>query len=114
QVDVQFPQLSLTREHFLNTVGKMLGAREVEVESEDFNKRYYVKTSDPKLTLDLLHPQMIETLLGQEPFDWHFSGPFLMIAVLGKASGPEFEQRMRYIQDFLNGIPDYYKQDNPA
>lgn len=114
RVGMQFPKMSLTLQHFLHSVGKMLGAREVEVESEEFNKRYYVKTSDPKLALDLLHPQMIEYLLSQEPLEWHFSGPYVMIAVLGKATVQDFEQRMRYVQDFLDRIPDYYKQDNPA
>lgn len=112
KTNLLLPTMSMTKEHFLNTVGKMLGAHELQVESEEFNRRYYIKTSDSKMSLDLLHPQMIEAMLVQEHMEWFTSGVFIMIPVYGKASPAEFARRKPYIDEFLSLVPTYYQQDH--
>lgn len=108
---IEFPEIALQPENVGHTLGKFLGMRELQVESEEFNERYYIKTSDEKRSLDLLHPVAIEVLLRQPDYEWHMTGPFAMIHVTGSADADQIEQMKNCIDEFLLQIPTYYRQD---
>lgn len=109
-----FPAMSLSPEGFGHAVGKLFGSREMQVESEDFNQRYFIKSSDEKMTLDLLHPVAIEALLSQPTHNWEMSGPFMMLHQSGTLAMEEFEHLMGCMNQFLDLIPTYYRQDYGA
>jgi hypothetical protein len=111
QAPIVFPSMSLASENVLFSVGKFLGVKELQVESEEFNQRYFIKTTDEKMSLDLLHPIAIEALMRQPSYEWQFSGPFAMLHVTGGASVDQMGQMKTCIQEFLNQIPTYYRQD---
>ncbi len=108
---VAFPEMTLEPENVGFTIGKFLGMRELQVESEEFNQRYFVKTSDEKMSLDLLHPVAIECLLRQPNYEWSFSGPFAMIHVMGQLEPSQIVSMKGCIDEFLSQIPTYYRQD---
>ena len=109
-----FPTMSLSPEGFGHAVGKLFGSREMQVESEDFNQRYFIKSSDEKMSLDLLHPVAIEALLNQPTHNWEMSGPFLMLHQSGTIAIEEFEHLMGCVRQFVDLVPTYYRQDYSA
>ncbi len=109
---MQMPTMSLTSENFMNRLGKRLGTREMQVESEEFNQRFFISTSDEKMSLDLLHPVAIELLLKLPAFEWQMAGPFAMLNLSGQISADDYEGLMGCLKQFIDTIPGYYRQDH--
>lgn len=57
------PEVEVTPEGVLAKIGQALGMRDIELESDDFNRRFRVRCGDPKLAVDLLPPRTMELLL---------------------------------------------------
>ncbi len=51
----------------LDSLAGSLGFGDVELESAEFNRRFYVSSTDKRFAYDLLHPQMMEFLLDAPP-----------------------------------------------
>lgn len=111
QTPVMFPTMSLAPENVGFSVGKFFGMRELQVESEEFNKRFFIKTTDEKMSVDLLHPMAIEMFLRQPLFEWQTSGPFVMLHISSLATAAQYETMTNCIREFLATIPTYYRQD---
>ena len=57
------PTLELTPENLGTRLVRAFGAQDLEVESEDFNRRWRVTARDPKFAHDILHPRVLERLV---------------------------------------------------
>lgn len=112
QVPFMLPVLSLEPENWLHGVGKVFGSRELQVESAQFNKSYYITSSDPRAGIDLLHPIAIERLLNQKIRNWKLIGPYLMVYSNGHQSAAEYSQLFIDVKAFVDVIPAYFKQDH--
>ncbi len=106
-----FPAMTLSPEGLGTALGKLVGMNELQVESEEFNRRYYIQTSDQKLSLDLLHPLAIQVLLAQPILNWEFRGPYIMLHLDSRATVEQFDAMRTYIDQFVVQIPNYYRQD---
>ena len=64
-IDVPFdaPHLTIGPEGFWSNLGQMVGIRDVEVESPEFNERYRVSSDDERFAVTLLDHQMIAWML---------------------------------------------------
>lgn len=111
RVPLTFPSLTLTPENFFHRVGAKLGLSELTFELEEFNRRYFIRSSDPKLAYDLLHPRAIEFLMGRPTRDWQFGGFYILLVKSGSYTPAEIVQAMDEIDGFLALIPSYYRQD---
>lgn len=63
QVPFTAPHLKIGPEGFWSSVGKMVGVRDIEVESPEFNHRYRVACADERFAITLLDQQMIAWML---------------------------------------------------
>lgn len=111
RIPMTLPGMRLSRESFMDRVMEKLGRREVEFESAEFNKLYFVQCRDQKAAYDLIHPQMMEYLLSIPVRDWQFAGPFLLIWQNSYYSPMEIHRVMQDIEGFLERVPNYVKQD---
>ncbi len=59
--------LFIRREGFLDKLAGFVGFDDIDFESAEFSKRFFVKSSDKKFAYDIVHPRMIEFLLGSNP-----------------------------------------------
>jgi len=59
-----FPGLRLTNESLLDKVSKFFGGQDIELESDDFNRRYRVTSDNEAFAYGVLHPRMMEWLMG--------------------------------------------------
>ena len=51
----------------LLSVGGGWGGKKVRFESEEFNKRFTVRTDDAKFASDVIHPRTMEFLMARQP-----------------------------------------------
>ena len=75
------PRLRLGHEDFLTRLGDHLGLGDVELEYDDFNKRFRVKCNDQKFAFSLLDGNMMQWLLGADSFSsLEIDGPWVLLA----------------------------------
>jgi hypothetical protein len=75
------PRFQLGYENFLTRIGDHLGLNDVELEYDDFNRRFRVKCADQKFAFSLLDGRMMEWLLGSASFAaLEIDGPWVLVA----------------------------------
>jgi hypothetical protein len=104
------PNVRLSPESILFRVGKAFGMGELTLESEEFNRKYFVTASDARAAYDVLHPRAIEYLLRHPARDWQF-GQMFIVVVGGSVSAPEISRVVEEIQGFIELIPGYVRED---
>ncbi len=73
------PRLQLAHHRFFDSMGSLFGGREIEFESDDFNKRFRVKCDDQRFAFSLIDGQMMEWLEGAPTFkDVEIVGPWVL------------------------------------
>ncbi len=108
---LMFPQLEIRPEGFFDRVGKVFGARDLNFEMEEFNRRFLVRTSDEKVTYGMIHPQMMEFLMTCPGIHWQIVGPQIVIAQPGRLDVPQIAGTVNIMKCFLGQIPPYLRQD---
>ena len=61
------PALLIRPENVLDRLAGFLGFEDIDFESEEFSRRFHVTCKDRKFAYDLVHPGMMELLLGAQP-----------------------------------------------
>ncbi len=114
-VAVRFPlnmqPLVIRHEGFFDKVAGALGFRDIQFESDEFNRRFKVGCPIDKFAFDILHPKAMEYLMSMPERYWQISGPLLLIHKSGGYSVGEYDSIMREIDGFLDLVPEYVKQD---
>jgi hypothetical protein len=60
------PTLEVSREGLGRRLLGMVGIRDLQLESEEFNKSFHIRTEDDKFAYDVLHPRTMEWMLGDQ------------------------------------------------
>lgn len=72
------PGLQVSPEGVLSRLGNALGFEDIELESEEFNRRFKVRCPDPKFAMDVLSPRTMERLLASQGISFRFAGSDLL------------------------------------
>jgi hypothetical protein len=105
------PTFELVPEGLLGRVGTMLGMQDIELESEDFNRRFRVRCEDPKLAYDVLPPRTMEALLRRPALHLRLSGTDALCWESGAHSPSELLARLDTLSTLLDGVPNYVWSD---
>jgi hypothetical protein len=62
-----FPKLLIRPENFLDKVAGAVGFDDIDFESHEFSKNFYVSSTDKRFAYDLIDPRMMEFLMKGEP-----------------------------------------------
>jgi hypothetical protein len=101
------PRLRLGHEDFLTRLGDHLGLGDVELEYDDFNRRFRVKCDDQKFAFSLLDGEMMQWLLGADRFDSvEVDGPWVLLI------GPKLDPA-RWL-DLGSWLDQFYRQIPPV
>ncbi len=111
QVSLAFPVMRIRPEGFFDKIAAVVGFDDIDFESDAFSRKYHVKCGDRKEAYDLIHPQMIEYLMAIRPYDWQFSGPWILIHKSGRFSVVEMAAAMEAIEGFVERVPEYVRED---
>jgi hypothetical protein len=104
---VVFPRLTVTPEGFLRRfVGKLFN-KDIELESEDFNRAFTVTCEDRKFASDVLHPRMMELLLTRREMGWGFNGRWILSYDGGSTDLAEIDPKLAALDSVLDNIPEF-------
>lgn len=79
QVEAVCSPLTLDRENLFTRMADHMGFRDIEFESEQFNRAFTVKSKDRKFANDLIDSRMMQWLLSIEgAFNFEACGPWLL------------------------------------
>lgn len=105
------PTFELVPEGLLGRVGTMLGMQDIELESEDFNRRFRVRCDDAKLAYDVLPARTMEALLTRPALHVRLSGTDAVCWEDGSHSPSELLSRLDTLSTLLDGVPSYVWSD---
>jgi hypothetical protein len=108
---MDLPSLHFSEQTLFNEVRCLLGTHEVTFETEDFNRRYFVRACDERAAFDILHPQAIDYLLGLPVRDWQMRGSDILIARPVPFSPDELPVLLDEVRGFIDLIPGYIRED---
>ena len=63
EVGVNFPRLRIRKERWYDKVAAVIGFDDIDFESAEFSRRFFVKSSDRKFAYEVINQQMMEFLL---------------------------------------------------
>jgi len=97
--------LFIRPEGFFDKVTEFLGYDDIDFESDEFSRRFYVKAPDRRWAYDVISQPTMEFLLANPRFTLQFHGTSV-IAYRGKTFEiPEFEAAIGLIQGILERLP---------
>jgi Protein of unknown function (DUF3137) len=105
------PALQVTPETMLTRVGAGLGGDDIELESEDFNRRFRVQCPDPKFASDVLTPRTMQALLARPAVHFRFEGKDVLCWENGTLSPAGLLERTSTLAAVSAGIPSFVWHD---
>jgi len=100
------PQLVLGYENFFTRAAEQLGMHDVELESDEFNRRFRVQCRDQRFAFSLLDGAMMEWLLGSEEFrSLEIDGPFIL-AVFPQLAPSQWLGMGAWLDQFHTHVPE--------
>jgi hypothetical protein len=105
------PSLELVPESMLGRLGTVLGMQDIELESEDFNRRYRVRCADQKFAYDVLPPRTMEALMRRTALHLRLAGTDALCWESGSHSPSELLARLDAIATLVDGIPEFVWND---
>jgi hypothetical protein len=103
------PELHIRREHVFDKVASAIGFDDIDFESEEFSRRFYVKSPDKKFAYDVVHARMMEFLLSGRGPALELKGGACCFwdGTDTKWKPSQFRKRIWWAQEFFNLWPDY-------
>ncbi len=115
ELPIGAPHLAMRTEGPFDRLASWVGYDDIDFESDEFSRRYHVRSDDRRFAYDIFHVRLIDYLLrlGDAP-DLEMSGPLLLVT----ESGTWEADRMRRLLDVgrrvIASIPDYVVNARPA
>jgi hypothetical protein len=104
------PTLEVSREGIGRRLLGMVGIRDLQLESEDFNKSFHIRTDDDKFAYDVLHPRTMEWMLGDErcrDLPFRFERADLLTWRAGTIDLAVLGWMLDYLCDVLDRVPSF-------
>jgi hypothetical protein len=109
---ILFKPLDIRPENFMDKIGAAIGFDDIDFESAEFSKKFYVKSPDKKFAYDIIHPRMMEFLLKTRNLYIEAEGCEILFHHGRRLSISELEILLLEAEGFYNLIPDYVLQAN--
>jgi len=107
------PTLQVTREDmFRRMAGAMGFHRDLELESEDFNRAFVVSARDPKFASDVLTPRTMEYLLTVPDVQWRIEGTSMLSWDSGRMAPEQIVVTTAVLDRVLDGVPSFVWKDH--
>lgn len=112
----QLAPVDFVPERMSDAIATLVGGRDVDVESYDFNRRWRVKASDEREAHGILQPRMIEFLnaVHDESLAFHVDGERVLIWDDGKDEDVDLAARVRLLDEFVDRLPGYLRTADPS
>lgn len=105
------PDLSVEPEGaFGRFIGRLTNT-DIEMESEDFNRAFTVRSPSRKFAFDVLHPQMIEMLMQWPDLGWRFERDSMLVVRNGNHTMAEVDAKLQVMDAIIDRIPEFVWKD---
>jgi hypothetical protein len=111
RVPTYLPALAVTPESALTRLGNVVVHDDIDLESEDFNRRFRVQCPDPKFASDALPPRTMQALLARSPVHFRIEGCDVLCWEPGVTTPVALLERLATVSAFVDGIPDFVWHD---
>jgi hypothetical protein len=104
------PTLEVGREGIGRRLLGLVGIRDLQLESEEFNKAFHIRTEDDKFAYDILHPRTMEWMLAEErcrELPFRFERADLVTWRPGGIDLAEVGRLLDYLCDVLDRVPGF-------
>ncbi|MGW1344567.1 hypothetical protein ACWCOV_26235 [Kribbella sp. NPDC002412] len=106
------PHLEVTHEGiFGGAVANAFGFRDIQFESDQFNRAFRVKADDERFGHAVVTPRMMELLLARGEIGWRVEGNSLVGWDQGAHNPVEVMNRLSLLQQVLEQVPPYVWRD---
>lgn len=100
--------LFIRRENPLDKVGEFFGADDIDFESSEFSRKFFVKSSDRKWAYDVIHTRTMDYLMKiPSIFTIEFGFGEIVIYQNGRCGTDNYEKALEMAWDIHELIPDY-------
>jgi hypothetical protein len=110
QTQLPLKPLYLRPEHIFDKVSDFFGFNDIDFESAEFSRKFYVKASEKRWAYDVIHQRMMGYLLESPRFNLQFDSRDIMAWRDRRFSENDFGDAFSLIQGILNRLPEYVKK----
>ncbi|MFG0246789.1 MAG: hypothetical protein ACF8MF_12150 [Phycisphaerales bacterium JB052] len=109
---IRMPNLLIRREGIFDKIASAFGKNDIDFESAEFSRKYYVKCESRKFAYDIVHPRMMEFLLETKPGLVDIEqGRICLSDGTAVWKAPRFSQSFDWTKQFLDLWPDFVVKD---
>ncbi len=106
------PHLQVEHEGFFGgAIANALGFRDIQFESEQFNRQFRVKAADERFGHAVIHPRMMEMLMARGEIAWRLEGNTLLGWSKGSHDPNQLMWRLDLLKQVLDHVPPYVWRD---
>ncbi len=99
--------LFLRREHAFDKVTEFFGMDDIDFESAEFSRTFFVKSADRRWAFDVIHQGMMDHLLAGPRLSLEFDTSNIITWRSQRFNGREFDEAASFIRDTLDLMPEY-------
>ncbi len=103
--------LLIRSESWWDKMTSAFGFDDIDFESAEFSRQFFVKAPDRKWAYDVIHQETMEYLLRAPRFSIQFAGPHAIIWRGKRFDPPDFEHAMSLVDGVLRRIPADIQRD---
>jgi hypothetical protein len=107
-VGVRVPGVVIRPETFLDKAAGFVGFEDIDFESDEFSREFFVKSDDRKFAYDICHPQMMSWLLANgRGWSVQLVDSSLVLTTGSRWSPEEFAAALYFSARFFELIPEF-------
>jgi len=105
--DLPLRDLSVRPEGFFDRITEALGFDDIDFESSEFSRAFFVKASDRRWAFEVLHQATMEFLLAAPRFTIEMAGPWVLVRRGSCFRPEEFDPAIGVAVGILDRLPRY-------
>ncbi|HEX9815549.1 MAG TPA: hypothetical protein VGB18_01100 [Candidatus Thermoplasmatota archaeon] len=108
RVPATWPGLTIVPEHVGHKLFDALGGDDIDFESDEFSRRFWVRCGDRKFAYDVIHGRTMEHIMAPGWQRWELKGPFLTLwENRGRLRVPEVRPALDRLAAFWELLPSF-------
>jgi hypothetical protein len=110
------PRLQVTPDRaFVRAVSALgLLERDIQLESDEFNRRFRVTAADQRIAFEVLHPRLMQLLLAAPDAAWRIEGADVLSWQEGRLDPARAWARAQLLSSIVDAVPTYVWADARA
>jgi hypothetical protein len=104
---VRVPELEVAPEGIFGSIADAVSGSAINLESEEFNQAFTVRSDDRKFASDVLHPLMMEYLLAHRGLAFRTVGDSLLVVGSGHRPVEQVDGVLAWADGVLDRVPEF-------